>query len=353
MVDLQIVGGGAAGLTAALYAARAGLSVRVFDRAGGGGQMTEAAEICNYPGVGRISGAALAKEFCRAATCAGAELITAEVTRAELITTKVTPAERSHGAEGAGGDRVPELHASPSDRTRAVSPEPRAAHAPRDSGGFVLYSGGERSESAALILANGASPRRLAVPGEREYLGKGVSYCAVCDGRFFGGKTVAVIGGGDSALSEALYLSSIAARVHLIHRRGEFRGDPALLSRLSLLPQVIFHPERTISAIRGGKTVERIELCRSDGTPAETLAVDGVFAAIGRVPENGRFANLIESDLDGYFRVGEDCRTRIPGLFAAGDTRQKPLRQIIFSAADGALAAEHAREYLSGAGSRH
>lgn len=303
MVDLQIVGGGAAGLCAALYAARAGLSVRVFDRAGGGGQMTEAAEVANYPGVGRISGMALAKEFYRAAVAAGAEVITAEVSRGE-----------------------------------------------RSDAGFVLFVGGEQRESAALILANGAAPRRLAVPGEREYLGRGVSYCAVCDGRFYGGKTVAVIGGGDSALGEALYLSSLAARVHVIHRRKDFRGSPALLSRLSALPQVIFHPERTLLAIRGGKTVERLELGTKEGIPAETLAVDGVFAAVGRVPENGRFANLIEPDLDGYFPVGSDCRTRIPGLFVAGDTRRKPIRQILFAAADGALAAEHAREYLAGRG---
>lgn len=300
MVDLQIVGGGAAGLSAALYAARAGLSVRVFDRAGGGGQMSEAAEIANYPGVGQISGAALAKEFCRAAVAAGAELIVAEVSRGE-----------------------------------------------RCSDGFALFAGGERTESAALILANGAAPRRLAVPGEREYLGRGVSYCAVCDGRFYGGKTVAVIGGGDSALSEALYLSSLAARVHLIHRRRDFRGNAELLSRLSTMPQVIFHPERVLLAVTGGKTVEKIELGNPDGTPAEALAVDGVFAAIGRVPENERFANLLEPEMNGYFPVGSDCRTDTPGLFVAGDTRRKPLRQIIFAAADGATAAEHAREYLA------
>lgn len=300
MVDLQIVGGGAAGLCAALYAARAGLSVRVFDRAGGGGQMTEAAEIANYPGVGRISGVALAEEFCRAAVSAGAEIVTAEVSRAERCTA-----------------------------------------------GFALTAGGARAESAALILANGAQPRRLAVPGEQEYLGSGVSYCAVCDGRFYGGKTVAVIGGGDSALSEALYLSSLAARVYLIHRGGQFRGSQALLSRLAALPQTVIYTERTLCAIRGGDQAEKIDLCHTDGTPAETLAVNGVFIAVGRVPDNGRFANLIEPDFDGYFPVGADCRTRTPGLFVAGDTRQKRLRQVIFAAADGAQAAEHAREYLA------
>lgn len=323
MVDLQIIGGGAAGLSAALYAARAGLSVRVFDRAGGGGQMTEAAEIENYPGVGRISGAALAKEFYRAAVSAGAEFVTAEVSRAE----------RADGRTG-GEHLYSECHL------------PDVPHTSKAYNGFLVFAGGGCTESATLILANGAAPRRLAVPGEREFLGRGVSYCAVCDGRFYGGKTVAVIGGGDSALSEALYLSSLAARVHVIHRRKEFRGNPVLLSRLSALPQVIFHPERTLTAVLGGKTAEKIELATTSGAAAETLPVDGVFVAIGRMPENERFANLIEPDMDGYFPVGSDCRTQIPGLFVAGDTRRKHLRQVLFAAADGAMAAEHAREYL-------
>lgn len=300
MLDLQIVGGGPAGLCAALYAARAGLSVCVYDRAGAGGQLLEAAEVENFPGVGRVRGAELARAFLESATSAGAIVKTGEVSRA------------------------------------AVSGE-----------GFVLHVGERTYSSRALILANGAAPRHLHVPGERELTGRGVSYCAVCDGRFYGGKTVAVIGGGDSALSEALYLASLAARVHLVHRRVDFRGSPALLARLRAFPQVVFHTERRVTSIEGEGSVRCIRLSTNEGIPAEQLAVDGVFVAIGRQPENERFSNLSSLDLAGYFPVGEDCSTSLGGFFVAGDTRKKSLRQLISAAADGAVAAEGARKYLA------
>lgn len=299
MLDLQIIGGGPAGLSAAMYAARAGLSVRVYDRAGAGGQLLEAAEVENYPGVEKIRGAELAEKFSAGAISAGAEIFMGEVSRAE-----------------------------------------------KKEGAFLLTFSGGACASRALILANGAAPRRLAVPGEREFAGRGVSYCAVCDGRFYGGKTVAVVGGGDSALSEALYLAAITARVHLIHRRADFRGSPALLARLRQLPQVVFHTKREVSEIAGKNAVNSIKLVTREGIPAEEIPVDGVFVAIGRTPDNARFANLSPLNLAGYFPVGEDCETSLGGFFVAGDTREKRLRQLAGAAADGAMAAESARHYL-------
>ena len=297
MTDIQIIGGGAAGLSAALYAARAGLSVRVFDSMGGGGQMGEAAEIENYPGVGRISGRALAEEMMRAARAAGAELITAEV-------------------EGAM----------------------------RDGTGYSLLCGDRVYEGRTLILANGVTPRRLDVVGERELLGRGVSYCALCDGRFFGGKTVAVVGGGSSALSEALYLSRTAAAVHIIHRRREFRGERALMERLLALPNVVIHPDRQVTRIHGEQAVTGVTLTGAT-VESERLSLEGVFIAIGRVPHNERFARLFALDERGFVLAREDCACG-GGLFAAGDTRAKAVRQISTAVSDGAVAAEGARIYL-------
>ncbi|MBQ8358052.1 MAG: FAD-dependent oxidoreductase [Clostridia bacterium] len=304
MKDVAIIGGGAAGLSAALYAARGGLSVQVFDEMGGGGQLTEIAEIENYLGVGRISGAALAAECLKEAKAAGAEMLSRKVVRVER---------------------------------RALS--------------FSLITTDGRGEPIAfeartVILSNGARPRRLSVRGEREFLGHGVSYCAVCDGRFFGGKTVTVIGGGNGAFAEALYLSRIAAAVHIVHRSGQFRGERALHERLLALPNVIFHPDRQVRAISGDKCVEAVELRTREGI-SETLRTDGVFIAIGREPENAPFLPLFPQDGQGYVITDETCACATQGLFAAGDTRSKSLRQLSTAVADGANAAEGARRYLA------
>jgi len=294
MVDVQIIGAGPAGLSAALYAARAGLSVRLLDPVGGG-QLLEATEVENYPGVGRVRGEDLAESFRREALAAGAELV----------------AERAESAARA-----------------------------RD--GFLVKTPNGCYFGRTLILANGAEPRRLGVAGEEELRGRGVSYCAVCDGRFFGGKRVAVIGGGDSALSEALYLSRMAASVHVLCRREHFRGSPAWLSRLSGLPQVVLRTNCRVRAIHGRLSVESVEL---EG--GEELRVDGVFVAIGREPRNTAFSNLFPLDEQGYVAADENGYCGAEGLFAAGDTRTKALRQLTTAVADGANAAECARRYLA------
>ena len=293
MVDVQIIGAGPAGLSAALYAARAGLSVRIFDPVGGG-QLLEAAEVENYLGVGRVRGEALAKRFQSEALAAGAELVACRVNAAVRCT-----------------------------------------------GGFSLKGEKGCFLGRTLILANGAEPRRLGVAGEQALRGRGVSYCAVCDGRFFAGKRVAVIGGGDSALSEALYLSRVAAAVVVLCRSAEFRGSPAWLSRLSGLPQVALRTDCRVQEIRGD---QRVELVVLDG--GEALRVDGVFIAIGREPQNEAFSNLYTLDERGYVVTDENGDCGEQGLFAAGDTRAKALRQLTTAVADGANAAERARRYL-------
>ena len=299
MKDIAIIGAGPAGLSAALYAARAGLSVQVFDAMGGGGQLTEIAEIENYIGVGRVTGQGLAASCLAEAKTAGAEIVTKVVERVE--------------------------------KNRLF---------------FSLWSGEERYGARAVILAGGARPRHLDVKGEQALLGKGVSYCALCDGRFFGGKSVAVVGGGNGAFAEALYLSRIAATVHIVHRSKQFRGERSVLERLEAIPNVVFHPDRVVNAIRGDEGVEGVSLKCTDTGKTELLRVSGVFIAIGREPQNGPFAPLFPLDAQGYVITDENCVCATDGLFAAGDARQKTLRQISTAVADGANAAESARRYL-------
>lgn len=202
-------------------------------------------------------------------------------------------------------------------------------------------------DARTVILANGARPRPLGARGESEFLGRGVSYCALCDGRFFVGKRVAVVGGGNSALSEALYLSRQAGTVHLIHRSRSFRGEKTLYDRLCDLPNVVFHTDRQVVAIEGSERVEKLALQDTVEKKREMLAVDGVFIAIGREPQNASFATVFPLDESGYVITDEQCVCAVPGLFAAGDTRRKTVRQISTAVADGALAAEAARRYLA------
>jgi thioredoxin reductase (NADPH) len=299
MKDVAIIGAGPAGLSAALYAARAGLSVQVFDAMGCGGQLTEIAEIENYIGAGRVTGQGLAASCLAEAETAGAEIVTKGIERVE-----------------------------------------------KNGLFFSLFSGKEHYGARSVILANGARPRRLDVPLEQALLGRGVSYCALCDGRFFVGKSVAVVGGGNGAFAEALYLSRIAATVHIVHRSKQFRGERSVLERLEAIPNVVFHTNRTVSAMLGDESVEGLSLKCTDTGKTEILRVSGVFIAIGREPQNTPFASLFSLDAQGYVITDEGCACATDGLFAAGDTRAKALRQISTAVADGANAAESARRYL-------
>ena len=299
MYDIAIVGAGPAGMTAAIYACRAGLSALVFEGEVCGGQMLLTPEIENYPGLPGTSGAALATAMREQMLALGASLVERRVKAAE-----------------------------------------------KTADGFRLTAGKQTYDARTVVLATGAQRRHLGVPGEERLAHRGVSYCAVCDGSFFRGREVAVVGGGNTALEDALYLAGICPRVWLIHRRADFRAQAHLVERLHAEPKIEFLPSSAVTEIRGGDRVESILV----GTPhgERELPVSAVFVAVGLVADNAAFAGLVELDESGYIRAGADTRTTCHGVFAAGDTRTAPLRQIVTAAADGAAAATAAEQYLRG-----
>jgi thioredoxin reductase (NADPH) len=297
MTDFIIAGGGPAGLSAAIYALRSGHTATIIERIAAGGQAATAAEIENYPGLGKTSGWELAAAMEKHARDAGAGIIYDEITDFEL--------------EG-GVKRV-------------------------------IAKGGSY-ESRALIIALGAARRLLGVPGEAELTGRGVSYCATCDGAFFRGKTVAVVGGGNSAVGDAIYLSNICSDVCLIHRRDEFRAEKYLQQQLMAIKNIHIMYDTVVTKINGGQRVESIETRDVKSGETKNVEVSGVFAAVGMVPQTQLLKDKLKLDEAGYIPAGEDCRTAIRGVYAAGDIRTKALRQIITAAADGASAANSALE---------
>lgn len=301
MIDVLIIGAGPAGLTAAVYARRAGLSVRVYESAMYGGQILTTPEVENYPSVKKIAGWELAQNLYEHAAALGAELLFEEV----------------QGIEDCGTHKC------------------------------VTTAGGT-VEARTVIIANGAKRRKLDVPGEDSHVGLGISYCATCDGAFFAGKTACVVGGGSTALEDALYLATQCSRVHLIHRREGFRGQQTLLDAVRAHEKIELHLNRVPTEVVGeaGQPITAIRLRDTQSGEEETLATDAVFVAIGLSPDNGIFAPLVALDEGGYIRAGEDCKTNVPGIFAAGDTRTKSLRQIVTAASDGAIAATEAAAYL-------
>lgn len=298
MYDLVIIGGGAAGLTAAVYAARAGLHFVIIERDGwGGGQIISAHSVQNYPGFPNIPGADLGEALKEHAVSLGANI--------ELGT---VDAVKDHGAYKE-----------------------------------ILLHGTDAIEAKTVIAATGANPRALGVPGEKELLGRGVSYCATCDGAFFKNKDVFVVGGGDTAVEDAIYLAAICKRVTLVHRRDTFRAPKTRTDMLAKLPNVTVLCNAELSAVTGDQRVEGVEVRTAAGT--EPYRTDGVFIAVGTDPVTDYLANL-PIVFDGkYVVAGEDCKTAVGGLFVAGDIRKKPLRQVITAAADGANAATSAAAY--------
>lgn len=291
MYDLLVIGAGPAGLTAAVYGMRAGLTVLVLEEGVAGGQLTLTAEVENYPSWPKISGWELASRIAEQAAASGAEI------RYEpAVSLAVLPDGTKEVATAAGG----------------------------------------RYGARAVIVAGGARRRKLECPGEERLTGRGVSYCAVCDGAFFRDRTVCVVGGGNTALEDALYLAKVCKKVYLIHRRDAFRGEQRLRSAVTASEKIEILWNTAVAAVEGEERVEAVVLT---GAHAGTLPVDGVFVAIGLVPDNSRFAGVLETDGAGYLRAGEDCRTNVPGVFAAGDCRTKEIRQILTAAADGAVAA--------------
>ncbi|MGN0242282.1 MAG: thioredoxin-disulfide reductase [Candidatus Weimeria sp.] len=301
MYDTVIVGSGPAGLTAGIYAKRAGLEALIIENTPvGGGQIATTDRVDNYPGLLGINGMELGMKFREHAEKLGCEFKDGQVTGID--------------------DRV--------------------------SSKIVKLEGGEEIETKTVILALGADHSRLGVTGEDELRGRGVSYCATCDGAFFRGKEVAVIGGGDAALGDAVYLSKFVKKVYLIHRRDQFRGAKSLVDEAASKENITFLYDTVVTNINGSEKVAGLETLNKKTGEKGTLDVDGVFIAVGITPNAKGISGLPKTNEKGYIVAGEDCVTSIPGIFAAGDLRTKKLRQVITAAADGANAVTSVQEFL-------
>ena len=299
MYDIIIIGGGPAGLTAALYALRAGKSVLVIEKSTFGGQITWSPKVENFPTIPSVSGAELGDRLTSQVLEQGAEIELDEVVSVEL-----------------DGD---------------------IKRVKTDFGGTF--------EAKALIIAAGARPRTLGVPGEDALMGAGVCFCAVCDGAFYKDRPVAVNGGGNSALQDAMLLSDTCSKVYLIHRRDTFRGEARLVEALRARENVEFVLNSSVTALIGQDELSGIIVTDDKGTSRE-ISVDGLFVAIGHAPDNGVFSELIDLDKGGYADSDESCTTKTPGVFVAGDCRKKSVRQLTTAAADGSCAALAACRYV-------
>lgn len=292
MYDVIIIGGGPAGMTAAIYAARACLNTLLIEKQPiGGGQVLNTAEVDNYPGIPMVSGFELGQKFSEHVRQLGIVQVTADVTSIDCMgaVKKVTAQQEVY-------------------------------------------------EAAHLIYAAGASYKKLGVAGEEEFRGRGVSYCATCDGAFFKGKTTAVVGGGDTALEDALFLANVCKKVYLVHRRDSFRGAKTLQNRVAAAENIELVLESEVEEIKGSDTVKEIVLFHKPKNEKSRLAVDGVFLAVGMIPQTKLLEGQVALDENGYVLAGENCLTNIAGVYAAGDVRVKPLRQILTAASDGANA---------------
>lgn len=300
MYDVIIIGAGTAGMSAAIYARRADKTVLMLEASMYGGQIVNAAEVENYPGIRKIAGFQLAMDLYEQASSLGAELQSETVTKLE------------------------------------------------DCGDYKLvYAGDKCYEARTVILATGAKNRKLGLEAEARLTGRGISYCATCDGTFYREKTAAVYGGGNTAFGDVEYLAGLCKQVYLIHRRQEFRGNAKLAEQLQQKENVTFILNTVITDIQGEEQLENIVIRNVVSQEESMLSIDGLFIAIGQEPANAAFAELITMDDYGYIMAGEDCKTNVPGIFAAGDCRTKQVRQLSTAAADGTVAALAAIEYVN------
>ena len=306
-IDVLVVGAGPAGLAAGIYASRAGLKTVVLEEAGVGGQLASIDDLENYPGFAEgVNGFDIALSLKEQAERFGARIV--------------------------------------SDRAVGLSQETAAS----DAAGFAVRGLQDTYRTRSIVVATGAKPVALPVVGAEELVGKGVSYCATCDGNFFRGKDVAVVGGGDSAAADAVYLSRIARTVHLVHRRDELRASPWYAKRLQGLDNLFIHWNSVIDAVcqRGGRVSGMLFKDTETDQKAE-LPVQGIFVAIGTKPDTAWLSDVVELDSAGYVVAREGGATSMPGIFAAGDVRTTPLRQVVTAVSDGALAAESAASFLA------
>ena len=301
MHDIIIVGGGPAGLTAAIYALRAGKTVLVIEKAGFGGQIAFSPKVENIPGTIQISGSQFADQLTEQAMNLGADVELENVTSVEKT----------------------------------------------EKGFVVTTEEGSTYEAGAVILAVGVKHRMLGLPGEHELIGKGISFCAVCDGAFYAGQNTAMIGGGNSALQEALLLSEVCTHVTVVQNLGDFTGEKKLAQALMAKDNVTALFNTIVTGYESvGGNLTGLQLRNTETGEESRIAVDGAFLAVGLAPENDAFAQLAQLDSRGYFATGEDCLTATEGLFVAGDCRSKTIRQVVTASADGAIAAMAACRYL-------
>ena len=304
MYDIIIIGAGPAGLTAAVYARRANKSVLLLDKGAFGGQITFSPKVENYPGFASISGSELADYMVEQALTQGAEVEVEAATGIEI---------------------------SPDGITKTVVTED-----------------GNRYEALAVIIATGAKHRHLGLPNEDKFIGEGISFCAVCDGAFYKDKTVALIGGGNSALQEAILLSETCKKVIVVQNLDFLTGEQQLQDIISQRDNIEVITGHIVSEIPDGDALHAVVIESVATKERKTLTVDGMFVAIGLVPENTPFESLIDLDKWGYADAGEDCLTRTPGVYVAGDCRHKSIRQITTATADGAVSAVAACRYIDG-----
>lgn len=300
MYDILVVGAGTAGLSAGIYGVRQNKSVLILEANTFGGQIINTPDIENYPGIAHTSGFDFAMGLYQQAIDLGVEYRQAKVA----------------AIEDAGDHKI------------------------------AVLEDGDRIASRTIILATGAKNRPLGLAHEKEWIGRGISYCATCDGMFYRKKIVAVNGGGNTALEDAEFLSNIVEKVYVIHRRDQFRGELVRVEKLRARENVEFVLNANITALLGQDRLEALEVTDKITGEKRIIKVNGLFVAIGQAPENMIFSNVVGLDKGGYIVAGEDCKTNVDGIFAAGDTRTKTVRQLTTAASDGAVAALAAVAYI-------
>lgn len=300
--DVIVIGGGPGGYTAALYAARANLSVLVLEKFSPGGQMATTDIVENYPGFAEgINGFELGVQMKQGAERFGVESKLAEVKSVDL------------------------------------NANPKLVHTRKDT-----------FEAKTVILATGAFPRELGLPNEANLRGRGVSYCATCDGSFYRGKTVVIVGGGNTAVADAIFLAKICEKVYLVHRRDELRASKTYMEALEKTENIEFIWSSEVVEIQAEQFVTGVKVKSRKDDSIREVACDGIFVAIGNIPNTDLIKGQVDLDEAGYVLADESTKTNIPGVFAVGDMRQKPLRQIVTAVADGAVASKYAEEYIDG-----
>lgn len=301
MIDVLIIGAGPAGMSAAIYVQRAGKQAVLLEKMTFGGKIVNTPEVANYPGLEMISGFDFAMNLYNQATKLGAKVEYEQAMKIEDV------------------DGIKKVHTA----------------------------SGKVYEAKTVIIATGAANRHLGLAKEDSLVGKGVSYCATCDGAFFKGQDVAVNGGGATAIEDAMFLANYCKKVYVIHRRGEFRAPEVEIAELKTKGNVEFVLNSTVTKLLGDGKLEGVEIYDSKSEERKTLAITGLFVAIGQEPANSDFANVADLDDKGYVLAAEDCKTKTPGVFTAGDCRTKTIRQLTTAASDGTIAALAATLYIS------